>query len=530
MYAEQEYGTDMKKCVYIEGITAKTTDDQITEFCMQFGSVDKVLRVRQTGQGTGVKALVEFESEETAIKLASTLPLYLPSVSNPDIMWRVDGACKTAQSSKTMSPTLCPRQQSDSSGSENEPDSDNSWTPLLRRQTAKNKEIEEVVAETASKVKGQRTVSKPTHPVSQLTLDSDVYNPPEVQKIIVEHVIKSDAPPTPSQGSKGLRPFSGRVPKPQNEVDFETWSLHVELMIQDNLPLDVQRRKILESLLSPASDLVRQLGPHAAPREYVKLLGSAYGLVEDGEEIFARFLNTHQNTGEKASEYLQRLQVLLTTAAQRGGVRSSETGKHLLRQFRRGCWDQSLILALQSELNSDTATDFSDFLLQLRTEEDRRAAKFDRMNRHLGGVKAKSSVHMQLVPDMSSMHDENTSVLQTYITETEDLRRQVTELKMQLNKKKEQRKQKHAEKRNPTLNASASITPVAVQAQQMAPKPRPKPWFCFKCGNDGHIARECEGPPNKILVDQKYKELRERQREWEAKYGHLNWTGSQWRD
>lgn len=102
----------------------------------------------------------------------------------------------------------------------------------------KNKEFEEVVAETTSKVKGWRTVSKPTHPVSQLALDSDVYNPREVQKIIMEHVIKSDASSTPSQGSKGLRPFSGRVPKPQNEVDFETWSLHVELMSQDNLPLD----------------------------------------------------------------------------------------------------------------------------------------------------------------------------------------------------------------------------------------------------------------------------------------------------
>uniref|UniRef100_A0A8C1SFS8 CCHC-type domain-containing protein n=1 Tax=Cyprinus carpio TaxID=7962 RepID=A0A8C1SFS8_CYPCA len=113
-------------------------------------------------------------------------------------------------------------------------------------------------------------------------------------------------------------------------------------MIQDKTPVDMQRRKILESLLPPASELIRQLGPDAAPRDYVKLLDSAYGLVEDGEEIFARFLNTHQNTGEKASEYLQR----------------------------------------------------------------------------------------------------------------------------------------------------------------------PKAWFCFKCGNDGHLARQCENPPNKLLVDQKYKELK----------------------
>lgn len=47
-------------------------------------------------------------------------------------------------------------------------------------------------------------------------------------------------------------------------------------MIQDNLPVDMQGRKILESLLSPASDLVRLLGPHASPRDYVKILDSAY--------------------------------------------------------------------------------------------------------------------------------------------------------------------------------------------------------------------------------------------------------------
>ena len=36
--------------------------------------------------------------------------------------------------------------------------------------------------------------------------------------------------------------------------------------------------------------------------DYVKLLDSAYGVVEDGDEIFARFLNTNQNAGEKSSD------------------------------------------------------------------------------------------------------------------------------------------------------------------------------------------------------------------------------------
>lgn len=76
-------------------------------------------------------------------------------------------------------------------------------------------------------------------------------------------------------------------------------------MIQDKIPVDMQRCSILESLLPTASDLIRQLSPYADPCDYVKLIDSAYGLVEDGDEIFARFLSTHQNTGEKASEYLQ---------------------------------------------------------------------------------------------------------------------------------------------------------------------------------------------------------------------------------
>ena len=64
------------------------------------------------------------------------------------------------------------------------------------------------------------------------------------------------------------------------------------------MTVDVQWRKILESLLPPTSDVVRQLGTSAHPRHYVQLLNSAYGLVENGEEVFARFLNKSEYRGE----------------------------------------------------------------------------------------------------------------------------------------------------------------------------------------------------------------------------------------
>lgn len=94
----------------------------------------------------------------------------------------------------------------------------------------------------------------------------------------------------------------------------------------------------------------------------MKLLDSAYGLVEDGDEIFARFLNTHQNSGEKALEYLQRLQVLFNTAVKSNGVSQSSASHQVIKQFKRGCWDHNLVLQL--ELKNEQHIGFAELLLQ----------------------------------------------------------------------------------------------------------------------------------------------------------------------
>lgn len=176
----------------------------------------------------------------------------------------------------------------------------------------------------------------------------------------------------------------------------------------------MQRRLILESLLSPAADIVKQLGSHSPPQEYVKLLQSAYGLVDDGEEIFAKFLSTHQDAGEKASEYIQRLQALLSTAVRRGGVSEANANRQLYKQFVRGCWDQTLLLTLQQKLKGESAPDFSELLLELRTEEERRSLKVDRMQRHFGGFKAKPLMQFQGIPDPTPTTNMDTDLMQRY--------------------------------------------------------------------------------------------------------------------
>ena len=166
----------------------------------------------------------------------------------------------------------------------------------------------------------------------------------------------------------------------------------------------------------------------------MKLLNSAYGVVEDGDEIFARFLNTNQNACEKSSDYLHRLQVLLNSAVKTNGLNPSDSNRQLFKQFKRGCWDHTLVLQL--ELKSHETPDFAELLLQLRTEEDIRATKRDRMQLHFGSSRQTPNANTHVVSDITSYADPNTGVLQAYISETESLRKQVAQVQAQLSTKK----------------------------------------------------------------------------------------------
>lgn len=523
---EKSYNVIARHSLCVLGITDNDTDDDIIATFEKYGVIVRVVRVApstgQTGQST---IIVEFDAHTPVSLLEPKLPLEVKSVRNPAVTWHADSIKVLAQpQSHAPVPSSSIESSDDTDNSEpEEVSSDNSaFIPkrYIKRQPFKK-------PKSKSRAFGSDSQPDPAvrqkvpKPVSN-TLTNDDLNPPEIQRIVVEHVIKTDAFAAQTH-SKWLRSFSGKVPKPPGEADFDTWCLHVDLLLQDSLPVDIQRRKILESLLPPASDVVKQLGSTAPPRDYVKLLDSAYGLVEDGDEIFARFLNTNQDPGEKASDYLQRLQALLSTAVRRNGVKQSSADRQLLKQFQRGCWDQSLILTLQLESKAKTLPDFAELLLLLRSEEDRRAAKLDRMHRHLGSSKHKAVIHQQSVVDLSPYCD--SSVLQTYISETEALRKQVADLQMQLQSAKSEKKKKHESK---SMEYPNTLTPkVEMQAQQVTAKP-PRPWFCFRCGEDGHIARTCEGIINKALVDKKYKELKVKQDEWKVKNGvPLNWTGFQ---
>lgn len=523
MDIERAFGVDVQKSLCVLNLSGANPNDDLVASFATYGKVTKVVRVGKPDRVGQTKAIVEFDSDQPINILKPDFPCYVPNVVDATVTWLVDSVnVLTKKTDQTVNQTdFVPLDDSSSDTGSDSSDTDGSHTPLLKGKTKRLGPSPGSVQGTPTATVVRPKVPKSTHVQKPVTcISSDVLNPSEIQRIVVEHVIKNDTSATSSiQGSKWLKSFSGRIPRPAGEADFETWCLHVQLMFQDRLPIDVQRRKILESLLPPASD-VKQLGLSASPQEYVDLLDSAYGLVEDGDEIFAKFLNTYQNSGEKASDFLQRLQILLSSAVKRNGLKKADSNRQLLKQFTRGCWDQSLLLLLQLESKPDKP-EFAQLLLQIRTEEDRRAAKLERLQRHLGSSRAKPFLNVHTVNEPSLHYDSNAAIVTAYQAETEDLRRQVAELKMQLSSKKSKKEQKAESKKIKKENEHT--VKAEVQAYQTMPKPQPKAWFCFKCGGDGHIARQCVNPPNKDAVDQKYKELKAKQNEWKLKYGpHLN--------
>ncbi|XP_066526974.1 paraneoplastic antigen Ma1 homolog [Hoplias malabaricus] len=356
---------------------------------------------------------------------------------------------------------------------------------------------------------------------------------PDIQKVVVEHVIKNTD--LPSHSHAKIRPFSGKVPCPYPESDYDTWRSNVEFHLSDSTMSNQQKvRKIIESLVPPAANIVRHLGPTSSPYDYLSLLDSAYDTVDDGDELFAKFLNTNQNPGEKSSEYLQRLQMALNKVIKRGGIVPSDSDRQLLKQFCRGCWNNSIITSLQLEQKKANPPSFSDLLLMFRVEEDRQAAKSNRMKLHFGSFRNKAQSNQLTVNDgarcsqwptdetypptvTEKLPSTNTQKLEKQFAK---LQAQMASLKASLSSTSNQSSVKSDKKFLPKIKCPNNPSPTySLEANTLR---KPRPGYCFRCGHDGHIVSSCDNSPNPVLVEAKRKEFKQKQKAYEKQHHKLS--------
>ena len=551
--------------VIVSGLISVEFHEEITEYLKTHGEINRIIPIEDDDSPFYGQLIYEFESGASMESLMPLLPLNYDSPSNAHVTYKVKALVSvyppTASSSATstylgelheiarlsgqsfeelLQRELAKLTTSSASppgnskdGASESPGPDQTQTPVdltpapSQAATLKpNLESTSSVDVTptmkpqpsAAPIQLQNLTNDNTSPV-QVQVESKTFpqlsvtdvNPPDIQRVVVEHIVRSQDAASHHLAPARLRAFSGRSPRPANEVDYDTWRTNVDLIMNDPAISDLHRsRRILDSLLPPATEVTKHLGPQASPAAYLELLDSAYGTVEDGDELFAKFLTTFQDPNEKPSSYLHRLQVVLSSAVRRGGISASEVNRHLLNQFCRNCWDNALLADLQLKHRKNNPPSFAELLLLLRTEEDKHAAKVTRMKQHLGTSKQRVTSHLQ------------SACAYTDSNETEQLKKQVAALQSQLEnlkKAKTEKKDKSANSKVATDNeqtTKAKSKKPEKQPTSSRNSNKPRPWYCFQCGEDGHIKPSCENEPNPSLVAAKRKLLNDRQLQWEA--------------
>lgn len=198
----------------------------------------------------------------------------------------------------------------------------------------------------------------------------------------------------------------------------------------------------------------------------------------------------------------------------------------------RGCWNNTLIATLQLEQRQSTPPTFSEFLLMLRTKEDKQAAKVSRMKHHLGFPKAKAQASIQAVCT-SEMNDFDMQIQDNRMPSLiEQIQKQITSMQAQIAALSAIKGDKSVRPKTTKMQkAKPSQSQPNGQRESLAQQttPRPRPWYCFRCREDGHIATSCSSPPNQTLVEAKKEELKEKQKAWD-KENTSNGTLNSWRD
>lgn len=293
-------------------------------------------------------------------------------------------------------------------------------------------------------------------------------------------VVESPSVPKPRK----LRLFSGKKPVPSSEVDFDTWKLLVDQLLEDTtVPEADKKRVIVQNLLRPALDAVKAI--QGSGQDIVEVLSNIYGSVADGHELLIKFQTSYQGEKETASDYLQRIYILLIDTTEKGGADLANVSKLLLEQFIRGSIDDNLILKLKLEEKLENPPTFANLLLSVRKEESKAVEK--RLRLKVGRV---SSV----IEDQSSI-----SSLQT----------RVSQLEAQL--KQQQSVQKSKVVSSPVSDDACSKSEATSNSDTKTHKGKFRKFrsrsdrtlFCYRCGEDGHSIAKCEGQKNPTLVQQK---------------------------
>ncbi|XP_033112548.1 paraneoplastic antigen Ma2-like, partial [Anneissia japonica] len=204
--------------------------------------------------------------------------------------------------------------------------------------------------------------------------------PKDTKEVVIKHLV--DNTPTRQAGVRRLRQFSGRVPIPTNEIDFETWSQLVQQLIRDSSLSEADKKSILiQSLFPPALNILNKVAAESRATECHDVLNQVYGLVVDADDLYTLFRETYQTKGELPSKFLMRLDENLTRANNVGAVGVAQADNLRLAQFIRGLiHDELLCSTLNLKHRKPNPPSYLTLIKEVRNEEINSRARAEKRN------------------------------------------------------------------------------------------------------------------------------------------------------
>ncbi|XP_067293892.1 uncharacterized protein [Pseudorasbora parva] len=354
-------------------------------------------------------------------------------------------------------------------------------------------------------------------------------SPESIIRAMGEVLEKTVKLPSDSNAYRRLRTFSAVVPTPLGEENLENWIDQARLMITEcDCSEKEKRRRIVESLKGPALDIVRAVrfsDPEVSALQCLEALEDTFGSSESGEDLYFNFRLMRQGTGEALSEFLRRMEKTLSKVVERDGLSRRLVDKVRVEQLIRGAVNSDMmLLQLRLRERKSHPPSFLSLLKEIRDAEESEAS------RHRMSAKAKAiQFHKE--------EETSISVFQELKAELQELRAQISggEPKALSSSLVIKTKEKPFKKIENTENSEihelkrqvqhlqqqlAVLSVSSTQGPPHVPEQRSKPsrslstsryqstrsrdeYFCYRCGEDGHIATKCQNPPNSDQVIQK---------------------------
>lgn len=356
---------------------------------------------------------------------------------------------------------------------------------------------------------------------------SSAASPESIIRAVGELLEKTSKPPGETNAYRRLRTFSGIIPTPAGEESLENWIEQARLMADEcECSEKEKRRRIMESLKGPALDIIKAVRfstPAASASQYLEALENTFGTSESGEDLYFAFRLLRQYPGEALSDFLCRIEKSLSKVVIRGGLTPQMMDRTRLEQLIRGAVEADLmLLQLRLRERREQPPTFLALLNEVKEAEENEAA------RH----KIKASVkHIQLKTETTL----DSSVVRQLRAEIQELRsrfvddpKPVSVTSMRVNQKDKPDKKKPEtqeesevqmlKKQIQQLQQQLTVMSISSsnQSQQALTNPRSVPgynremsvkhkadFFCYRCGEDGHIATKCQAPENTSQVIQK---------------------------